>query len=146
MNDIKNYFTSPMKMMSLPLKDRLTNSEKSVSSTTTAAAMMVVVSSLASSSSSLSTRSPSSLSPPLQTNGVGGPAATSKLIVSNMESVISSVKKHRKARRKKRETVEPEISDISAILSNSLSFVAGETTPTEATAQSFDIGKLTKYS
>lgn len=122
-------------MMSLPLQNRPSNCEKSVSSSSTAA-VFVVMSSLAS-SSSLSTSSS-----PTPTNGVG-PAATSKLIVSNMESVISSVKKHRKARRKKRESVEPEISDISAILSNSLSFVTSETASKEAILP-IDIGKINK--
>lgn len=48
----------------------------------------------------------------------------SKLIISNMESVIRSVKKQHVVKKKKRKIVEPEISDISNILTNSLTFIS----------------------
>lgn len=60
------------------------------------------------------------------------PKTQSRQIISNMESVISSVKKkHRHRRRKETNGLnksEPEITDISNILSNSLSFVSPNTT------------------
>lgn len=106
MHDIKQYFTSPIKMDLLPLKDNQINMKKLPESPLP---------------SGLNQNMPSPSS-----------STTSKLIVSTMESVISSVKKQRKAKKKKRETIEPDISDISSILSTSLSFVS----PTVSTSVS----------
>lgn len=65
---------------------------------------------------------PSSLSPTAPHSPKSVPQ--SKLIISNMESVIRSVKKQHVVKKKKRKIVEPEISDISMILTNSLTFVS----------------------
>ncbi len=48
-----------------------------------------------------------------------------KLIVSNMKSVINSVKLHKKHKKRKRNLDEaPEIHDISNILQSNLSFIS----------------------
>lgn len=67
----------------------------------------------------------------------------SKLIISNMESVISAVKKKRKAKKLKRRTEEPEISDISNILSSSLCFASPNSKETTVENQ-LDSGKVSR--
>lgn len=65
---------------------------------------------------------------PAPINGLSSSPAISKMIVSNMASVISSVeKKQKKQRRKQRKLAEPDICDISNILCNSLKFVGTNT-------------------
>lgn len=64
----------------------------------------------------------------------------SKLIISNMESVIRSVKKQHVVKKKKRKIVEPEISDISLILSSSLTFVSPNVSTDETVAKGDNVG------
>lgn len=108
MSDIKQYFSSPTKTV----EGVSSNALQPIKSDTKPNAGLAK--SVASDSKSV-TNSPSS----------------SKLIVSNMSSVISSVEKLQKAKRKEkvlkrkqRESTEPEISDIAEILSSGLHFVS----------------------
>lgn len=74
---------------------------------------------------------------PSSSKVVASPAVAvphSQLIISNMESVIRSVKKQHVVKKKKRKVVEPEISDISMILSSSLSFVSPNASTDDAIA------------
>lgn len=70
--------------------------------------------------------SPSTTTTPHSHSPVPVIVPKSKLIISNMESVIRSVKKQHVVKKKKRKIVEPEISDIVNILTNSLTFSNSE--------------------
>lgn len=71
-----------------------------------------------------------------------------KLIVSNMKSVINSVKLHKKHKKRKRNVGEtPEIHDISNILQSNLSFVSPNRTELEQSHPEITKGqsKRTKF-
>lgn len=66
-----------------------------------------------------------------------------KLIVSNMKSVINSVKLHKKHKKRKRNLCEtPEIHDISNILQSNLSFISPNRTEPEQSHVELTKGKF----
>lgn len=114
MNDIKQYFTSPTKAVAAAAPSNALQPIKSESNPNAGTVKAAVSSSVLDNQSV--PNSPSS--------------ACNKLIVSNMSSVISSVEKLHKAKRKEKELkrkkreAEPEINIIADILSNGLHFVS----------------------
>lgn len=112
MNDIKQYFSSPSKPVPPNAALAMKNSEHKPA--------MVKASRDPPISIGVADKSNAAVSSP-------NSSTSRKQIVSNMASVISSVEKQQKAKRKKRKQrslAEPEISNISNILSQSLKFVS----------------------
>lgn len=119
MNDIKQYFSSPTKLVASPSTGQPSSHSSQQTKKVNTRRESVYHTPTGSKSHASSTPRSSS-------------TCSRKLIVSNMASVISSVEKQRKTKRKRdelkkrkqREQPEPDISNISNILSHKLHFVS----------------------